>query len=135
MQICRSIDSMKFPHRKTWSLDSSMALELLLNSKKSCLGKKHSLGDPSCVHVHKINEFYLRLITCVIYSLSIFAIKYWLSFEQEINYPPNVEDGEQPIKCHTSNPGNEWIHMLQFKILHCKWWILIVFFIFQLQRM
>ena len=47
---------------------------------------------------------------------------------------PNVEDGEQPIERHAWNPGNEWFHMLQFKIFHCKWWILIVLFHFSIAK-
>ena len=29
-----------------------------------------------------------------------------------MNYPPNVEDGEQPIEGHALNPTNERIRML-----------------------
>ena len=59
-----------------------------------------------------------------------FARKHLLNFEYEINDQPIAEDGQQPIEVHALNPSNEWIHMLQFKILHCEWWILIVLFHF-----
>ena len=97
---------------------------------KSLSGKTQSSSDPSCVQVYKINEVYLRMITCAVYSLELFAIKYWLNLEQEINNPPNVEDVGKPIEGRASNSGNEWIHMLQFKKFHFKWWISIVVFHF-----
>ena len=54
---------------------------------------------------------------CNVFVINI-SNKISTQFEQEINDPPNVEDGEQPIEGCDLNLGNEWIHILQFKILH-----------------
>ena len=43
-------------------------------------------------------------------------MKYLFCFEQKINDPLNVDDAQQPVEDHDSNPGNEFIHLLQFYI-------------------
>ena len=42
---------------------------IVVEHRNNLSGKTQSYGDPSCMHVYKINEVYLRMITCVAYSL------------------------------------------------------------------
>ena len=66
MQACRFNE---VPTEEYMNLGFQHDFEVVVEHRKSFSGKTQSSGDPSCVHVYKINEFYLIMITCVVYSL------------------------------------------------------------------
>ena len=64
------------PTEEYLKLGFQHGLGVVVGCLKSLFGKTHSYGDPYCMQVYKINEVYLRMITCAVYLLELFAIKY-----------------------------------------------------------